>query len=1125
MSIVSSSDHWMFVSSKGALTAGRGNANNTLFPYYPADRLRDLAHSTGPKSMIRLENSEGSTVVWEPFSQQEVGDDSVHQNIYKNTAGNRICFEEVNETLELTFRYTWSFGNRFGFIRDCSLINDSMSERAISILDGVQNLMPFGLEQHFQLRFSNLANAYKKSELLPGTGLGIFYLSSIPTDRAEPSEGLKATTVWYRGFQSPTILLSANQLNRFRQGKTIQSEREIRGIRGAFFVQQELLLDPASEKQWTMVADVGQDQTDVNNLNHYLQSSPALSDLPDDIRQCQTALDQIVASSDGRQMGRDKTKTDRHQTNVLFNIMRGGLPANGYQIEPDDFRQHVKTINSDVANRHRGLLSGVNAPIEFSQLLDQLADHKERDPDLLRVTLEYLPLTFSRRHGDPSRPWNSFAISARRADGLTDIDYEGNWRDIFQNWEALAVSFPQFTANMIFKFVNASTADGYNPFRISKTGFEWEEPAPNDPWANIGYWGDHQIIYMLKLLEWSHRFEPSCLERYLDRDLFVYANVPYRIRPYDEILRNQNETIEFDEKLSTELKQRCSKLGTDGKLCCNGRGEIHHVAFAEKLLVPLLAKMTNFVPDGGIWLNTQRPEWNDANNALVGNGLSMVTVYYLRRFLDFLINWISQVPHTKFAISIEVAEWFDRLFQVLEDHQKELDSGFDPASRREMVNRLSKSGCQYREKIYDSGFSGKKTDLPASRYTIFLKQCLKCVDRTIQNNQRDDGLYHSYNLLALGENRAEVQPLQEMLEGQVAVLSSGILSPVEAIAVLDSLHRSRMYRPDQDSFMLYPDKKLPTFLEKNRIPSERVYQSKPLMEVLSSGDTTIIRQDTLGGFHFDGRFRNATELNLALEELANNSSFHSDITPNDRREICQLFEDVFDHRSFTGRSGTFYGYEGLGSIYWHMVSKLALAAQENFYWAIENQATDSILNQLSNYYWRIRRGIGDGKSPEEYGAFPSDPYSHTPKHSGPRQPGMTGQVKEDILARRGELGIMVDNGILSFCPILFDSREFLSKPCDFEYVDVEMKSKRILLPKDSFAFTVCQVPVVYHRADASEMVVHNRDGETHRRRSTGLTPQESQDLFARRGVIEKIELSFDPDTEFPDTDFDTDLDL
>src|SRR5205085_4673434 len=86
-------------------------------------------------------------------------------------------------------------------------------------------------------------------------------------------------------------------------------------------------------------------------------------------------------------------------------------------------------------------------------------------------------------------------------------------------------------------------------------------------------------------------------------------------------------------------------------------------------------------------------------------------------------------------------------------------------------------------------------------------------------NKREDGLYHSYNLLDLStEGEAVVINLYEMLEGQVAVLSSGMLSPEEAIGVVESLYKSAMYRGDQQSFMLYPERKLPSFLEKNVVP-------------------------------------------------------------------------------------------------------------------------------------------------------------------------------------------------------------------------------------------------------------------------------------------------------------------
>ena len=64
----------------------------------------------------------------------------------------------------------------------------------------------------------------------------------------------------------------------------------------------------------------------------------------------------------------------------------------------------------------------------------------------------------------------------KKDDGSQLLNYEGNWRDIFQNWEALSLSIPNYVESMICKFVNATTADGYNPYRITKAGIDWEKP-------------------------------------------------------------------------------------------------------------------------------------------------------------------------------------------------------------------------------------------------------------------------------------------------------------------------------------------------------------------------------------------------------------------------------------------------------------------------------------------------------------------------------------------------------------------------------------------------------------------------------------------------------------------------
>ena len=62
-------------------------------------------------------------------------------------------------------------------------------------------------------------------------------------------------------------------------------------------------------------------------------------------------------------------------------------------------------------------------------------------------------------------------------------------------------------------------------------------------------------------------------------------------------------------------------------------------------------------------MNTQRPEWNDANNALVGNGISVVTLIYLRRYLEHLGTLF--VPEDELSLSTEVNDWLERSIWAL----------------------------------------------------------------------------------------------------------------------------------------------------------------------------------------------------------------------------------------------------------------------------------------------------------------------------------------------------------------------------------------------------------------------------------------------------------------------------
>ena len=165
-----------------------------------------------------------------------------------------------------------------------------------------------------------------------------------------------------------------------------------------------------------------------------------------------------------------------------------------------------------------------------------------------------------------------------------------------------------------------------------------------------------------------------------------------------------------------------------------------------------------------------------------------------------------------------------------------------------------------------------------------------------------------------------------MLEGQVAVLSSKYLSAYENTDVLDALKSSALFREDQYSYILYPNKDLSRFTSKNCIPTARAEASELIAALHKAGDKTVVLKDRNGVYHFNGMFNNVNSLNDALDQLP--SGFDA-LVSRDRALLSSIFEEVLDHKSFTGRSGTFFGYEGLGSIYWHMVSKLLLAAYEN----------------------------------------------------------------------------------------------------------------------------------------------------------------------------------------------------
>jgi hypothetical protein len=286
-------------------------------------------------------------------------------------------------------------------------------------------------------------------------------------------------------------------------------------------------------------------------------------------------------------------------------------------------------------------------------------------------------------------------------------------------------------------------------------------------------------------------------------------------------------------------------------------------------------------------------------------------------------------------------------------------------------------------------------------------------------------------------------------------------------------------------------------MEKNLPKKQKVELIASLQEMIKNANKKVIYKDANGDYRFASNLNNSNSLKETLASLR--------VDEKDTQEILALYEDTFQHRFFTGRSGTFFGYEGLGSIYWHMVSKLQLAIGENILKAKKENTSTAIQQLLKQKYYEVKKGVGASKSPEDYGAFPMEPYSHTPGGSGVKQPGMTGQVKEDILSRMLELGFSIENGEINILPELLREEELLAEERNFSWIDISGNWQNITLPAGSFAFTFTQVPFIIKKSDRNSIEWKTINGESDTNEDTLTIPKIiCEKLFHRDGEIEKI---------------------
>ena len=444
----------------------------------------------------------------------------------------------------LAFRYRWAGCDEFGWVRTATLENRGTirgAGRAARRPAERPALRAPRSACTSSRATSSTPTRRRRSTPRPGWGSSRSPPGS-PTGR-RPLEVLRANTVWCCGLEGRRVHLSGDAVDAFRQRPGAAPEQTVlNGARGNYLVSSRFELEPRPTRT---LAPRRRRRAGTTSRSPTCAAHPAPDDDLGD-RRSRTACDGAGESLRRIVGQRRRPPADRpHRVagSTTSPTCCSTTCAAASSPELRRARRPTSPTSWRCATARAARPGSPAWPAARDQLTVQDLLRRPRGTGRRRPRAAVPRVPAALLRPTPRRPEPALEPlrdpASATATATAALHYEGNWRDIFQNWEALCASFPGSCPSIVAKFVNASTVDGFNPYRITRDGVDWEIVDPDDPWSNIGYWGDHQIIYLLKLLEAldrarSRRPARTCWAE----EIFSYADVPYRIKPYEDILED-----------------------------------------------------------------------------------------------------------------------------------------------------------------------------------------------------------------------------------------------------------------------------------------------------------------------------------------------------------------------------------------------------------------------------------------------------------------------------------------------------------------------------------------------------------------------------------------------------------
>ncbi len=776
---------WTMAVNRGQAIASFGvrNKDGAILEFYPADKAYQLTASRGFRTFLKLADRRG-THTHEPF--QRGAEAGVRQRLI--VSPHELSVEEIHPRLGLGISvdlFTLPEAPLPGLVRRVTLTNAGAEPKIVEIVDGLPQILPYGLNQWCVKFMSRTVEAYMVVEGVADNA-PFFRLKALPTD--SPLIEPVVAGNFFVGFvdgQRTRVLVDAERIfgmaedfshpERFYAGTGLGFDHQVAGNRTpSAFQSLKLALAPGESRVFY-------------GLYGHAPSRPA--------------LDEFLSGIAGGAYFEAKREDNRR---VVEDLTRRAFTATAQPL----FDAYARQCYLD-----NGLRGGFTVQVPGGAHLH----------------------LYGRKHGDLERDYNDFLVA-----DTPFSEGNGDFRDTLQNRRLDVFFDPAWDAKNIRYFFNLIQPDGYNPQALRNTRFAVDKPAAfahhtgqfpglaavlskefkyaelwqvvkndepvmaeilkearevEDAEFDRGYWSDHWT-YLLDLLESYAAIFPDRLaglfhERchtFFDPTHFVlprsrkYTVTPQGIRQYGAVEARPDKIALIESRKHGRFQARDQA----------GKGEIVVTTLLGKIITLVANKLASLDPCGvGVEMEADRPGWCDALNGLPGLlGSSVNETIELKRLVDFTRRNLADAEGT-LPLPAELADFTHGLADLL--RRPALTDGQFWRESHDLKEA-------YREQVF-MGFAGEERKLPLAEVRNLLVTVSAWLDGAIAKARTSAGIvsyfaYEAEEFREIGNGQAEVtrfrqQALPLFLEGFVHALR--IAPPEEARRLYEAVCDSELY--------------------------------------------------------------------------------------------------------------------------------------------------------------------------------------------------------------------------------------------------------------------------------------------------------------------------------------------